>query len=64
MKYNIFMNIETAANLVIEAASENEAKTLAANRIMEFFNNSGVAVFAVYEYTKIDIYDWEEIGDE
>lgn len=64
MKYNIFMNIETAANLVIEAASENEAKTLAANRIMEFLNNSGVAVFAIDEYTKIDIYDWDEIGDE
>ena len=64
MKYNIFMNIETAANLEIEAANETEAKTLAANRIREFLNNSGVAVFAVDEYTKIDIYDWDEIGDE
>ena len=64
MKYSIFMNIETAANLEIEAANETEAKTLAANRIMEFLNNSGVAVFAVDEYTKIDIYDWDEIGDE
>ena len=64
MKYSIFMNIETAANLEIEAANENEAKTLAANRIREFLNNSGAAVFAVDEYTKIDIYDWDEIGDE
>lgn len=64
MKYSIFMNIETAANLEIEAANENEAKTLAANRIREFLNNSGAAVFAVDEYTKIDIYDWDETGDE
>lgn len=64
MKYSIFMNIETAANLEIEAANENEAKTLAANKIREFLNNSGAAVFAVDEYTKIDIYDWDEIGDE
>ena len=64
MKYSIFMNIETAANLEIEAANETEAKTLAANRIREFLNNSGVAVFAVDEYTKIDIYDWDETGDE
>ena len=64
MKYSIFMIIETAANLEIEAANENEAKTLAANRIREFLNNSGAAVFAVDEYTKIDIYDWDEIGDE
>lgn len=64
MKYSIFMNIETAANLEIEAANENEAKELAANRIREFLNNSGVAVFAVDEYTKIDIYDWDETGDE
>lgn len=64
MKYGIFMNIETAANLEIEAANETEAKTLAANRIREFFNTSGAAVFAADEYTKIDIYDWDEIGDE
>ena len=64
MKYSIFMNIETAANLEIEAANETEAKTLAANRIREFLNNSGVAVFAVDEHTKIDIYDWDEIGGE
>ena len=64
MKYNIFMNIETAANLVVEAANENEAKELAAKRIREFLNNSGVAVFACDEFTKTDIYDWDEIGDE
>lgn len=64
MKYQVFMNIATAAATEVDAGSEDEAKRIAAEKIKEYLNKSGAAVFACDDYTKIDIYDWEEISEE
>lgn len=64
MKYNVCLNIVTSAMTEVEAGSEEEAKRIATEKIRGYLNKSGAAVFACDDYTKIEVYDWEEINEE